>query len=282
MTFTHEQAVAVDTELAALFEEQHDIRAKLAQLRATVRRAAGQREVTERGRRTNWTGTWDEAVAAAVPVWHEELRRQSLAEIEGRLIRLDCVEDEQAALEAVWDEHQWSRFFLVDNHDGHIHKTMQCSTCFPTTRFRWLPALSGLTEAEAVTAHGSILCTICFPSAPVEWTNGISHEAQAAKDAKAAEKAAKLAKKGEKALFTDDPKRCVRVISSGGFRQDISTVFAAKEWLVSSIEYPTLYTAADRHAVAQALGTKLGQTEAEVLYEASQALKRRRQRERAS
>lgn len=277
MTFTHEQAVAVDTELAALFEEQHEIQSRLAVLRPIVRRIAGQRQVTE-GRTTRWTGTWEEALAAAVPSHRQELCAKTLAEISGRMIRSGHLEDEQAALEAVWSEHRWSRFFLVDNVDGHIHKSMNCSTCYPTTRFRWLPVLSGLTEAEAVTAHGSILCTVCFPSAPVEWTNGISHEAQAAKDAKAAEKAARTAKKGEKALFTDDPKRCVRVTSTSGYRQDIATVFAAKEWLVSSIEYPKLYTAADRHAVAQALAAKLNTTEAALLHEASQVLKRRNQR----
>jgi hypothetical protein len=62
----------------------------------------------------------------------------------------------------------WTRFFLVPG--GHIHSSMECSTCYPTTQFGWLPALSGLTEADAVTAHGTLLCSVCFPDAPVEWT----------------------------------------------------------------------------------------------------------------
>jgi hypothetical protein len=65
----------------------------------------------------------------------------------------------------------WSRFFLVQNNGGHIHSSMGCSTCYPTTRFGWLPNLSGQTEAEAVAAHGAILCTVCYPSAPVEYTD---------------------------------------------------------------------------------------------------------------
>jgi hypothetical protein len=65
----------------------------------------------------------------------------------------------------------WTRFFLVQNNGGHIHSSMHCSSCFPTTRFGWLPQISGLTEAEAVAAHGAILCTICYPSAPTEWTD---------------------------------------------------------------------------------------------------------------
>lgn len=68
---------------------------------------------------------------------------------------------------------RWSRFFLVPG--GHIHRATDCSTCNrgrTMTDFRWLPALSGLSDADAVTAHGAILCTVCFPDAPVEWTNG--------------------------------------------------------------------------------------------------------------
>lgn len=67
----------------------------------------------------------------------------------------------------------WSRFWLV--RGGHIHSSMQCSTCNKNgqaTEFGWLPALSGRAEADAVAEHGALLCTVCFPSAPVEWTNG--------------------------------------------------------------------------------------------------------------
>jgi hypothetical protein len=66
----------------------------------------------------------------------------------------------------------WTRFFLVKNNNGHIHRTMNCQTCFVTTQFGWLTDLSGLTEKEAVDAYGPLLCTVCFPSAPVEWTIG--------------------------------------------------------------------------------------------------------------
>jgi len=86
----------------------------------------------------------------------------------------------------------WSRFFLVRNNNGHIHRSLNCSTCFITTQYSWITELSGKTEAEAVAELGEILCSVCFPSAPVEWTNGISNEAKAAK-ADAAERAAERA-----------------------------------------------------------------------------------------
>jgi len=62
----------------------------------------------------------------------------------------------------------WQRFFLVE----HIHASQHCSSFRANTRVNWLPAVSGLTEAEAVAEYGAILCTICFPSAPVAWTSG--------------------------------------------------------------------------------------------------------------
>lgn len=66
----------------------------------------------------------------------------------------------------------WPRFFIVTSSDGHIHSSTACSTCRPSTTYGWLPELSGLTEADAVKAHGMILCSVCYPSAPVEWTAG--------------------------------------------------------------------------------------------------------------
>lgn len=73
--------------------------------------------------------------------------------------------------QAEYNRRPWTRFYLVRNNGGHIHSSMYCSTCYPTTRFGWLPELSGQTEAEAVAAHGAILCTVCYPSAPTEWTD---------------------------------------------------------------------------------------------------------------
>lgn len=60
----------------------------------------------------------------------------------------------------------WTRFYLVQ----HIHNSTYCPSFRPTTRVGWLPDVSGLTEAEAVAAHGETLCTKCFPDAPVALT----------------------------------------------------------------------------------------------------------------
>jgi hypothetical protein len=88
-------------------------------------------------------------------------------------------------------------FFLVNASNGHIQRTLNCSTCFPTTSYSWLPALSGLTEAEAVAEYGGILCSICFPSAPVEWTTGKNKKDAERKAAEAALKAVAKTKEGK-------------------------------------------------------------------------------------
>lgn len=81
---------------------------------------------------------------------------------------------EASRLEAVHDEHGWSRFFLVLNNNGHLHSDISNYRCSrtPTTAHGWNPELSGATEEEAVAKLGPLLCTVCFPSAPVEWTIG--------------------------------------------------------------------------------------------------------------
>lgn len=91
---------------------------------------------------------------------------------------------EMETLEEVYTaEGGWSRFFVVTSSAGHIHSSMSCSTCRPTTTYGWLPQLSGRTEAEAVEAHGPALCSVCFPSAPVETVGGKLTKSQAAKAA---------------------------------------------------------------------------------------------------
>jgi Skp family chaperone for outer membrane proteins len=183
--------------------------------------------------------------------------------------RLDAVNAEIRPLEDEWLRRgRWSRFFLVTNSGGHIHSTMACTTCFATTQFAWLPALSGLTEADAVEAHGEILCSVCFPSAPVAWTSGVAKTVQADRDARAVAKAARAAKAAEKALLPDGA-----YLMAGGDR--IATLTAAKSWLTDSAQWngwlasegrrhPS-YTVADELAVAEAVAAKTGETVEAVL-----------------
>jgi hypothetical protein len=103
-------------------------------------------------------------------------------------------------LNKTFAENGWSRFFLVTNTNGHIHKSMDCSTTRPTTRFAWITSLSGLKEKDAVEQEGEILCTDCFPSAPSEYTSGESKPKRIAREAREAEKKIRDEKKLAKLL----------------------------------------------------------------------------------
>jgi hypothetical protein len=98
----------------------------------------------------------------------------------------------------------WSRFFLVTNGNGHIHTSMYCDTCFPTTQFAWLPQYSGMTQEEIVERETYRCCTVCLPLAPAEQQAARERHTREQREAKAAERQAKkdekLRKSAERAV----------------------------------------------------------------------------------
>jgi uncharacterized small protein (DUF1192 family) len=201
-------AIKTDTKLADLYTEAQQVQQRIASNKASLLYMAGAK-FYYRGRRRMTDMTHDEAEqivrealdkANALKAeyadtddpygWYKEysgtLATHQLRNAETALAKLDELDEqlsvldhEMAKLDAVWAKHQWSRFFLVTSSSGHIHSSMHCSTCRPTTTYGWLPELSGSTEAEAVEQHGPALCSVCFPSAPVEWQGGKLTKAQA-------------------------------------------------------------------------------------------------------
>jgi hypothetical protein len=128
-------------------------------------------------RSTNWI-EWNGVVA---PRDHEQPAKYIAARAD-LYVALDAQRNEIARLEDAYTG--WSRFFLVTSSTGHVHSSMHCSTCRPTTTYGWLPELSGKTERDAVDELGPTLCSVCYPSAPVEFTSGKKlTAAQAAKRA---------------------------------------------------------------------------------------------------
>jgi len=93
----------------------------------------------------------------------------------------------------------WTRAFLVSNSNGHVHSSMSCSTCRPSTQYHWITEMSDHAEEEIVEKAGERACTVCFPSAPVEVlsrpTQFFTPDEQAAQEAKAAREAKKAEKK---------------------------------------------------------------------------------------
>jgi len=116
---------------------------------------------------------------------------------------------EKSACEAEYSRRGgWTRFWIVVNSNGHIHSSMNCTTCFPTTQYAWLPAISGNTNAEVVELAGEKACTICFPDAPVDVRNRPSQleepAKKAAREEREAAKAEREAKKVAKAIANPD------------------------------------------------------------------------------
>jgi hypothetical protein len=180
-TLTREQQI--DTRLAELYGAANKVDSDLASLRVSLHGLLGIRDERRDARGRGFVFEYPHSLAevaemartAEVNSW-DERRRTDL------LDRLANAEAEQARIAAeakplndTYAAERWSRFFLVNNSNGHIHSSMHCSTCNRLgsgTSFSWLPTVSGLTEADAVAAHGPTLCTVCFPTAPIEWTVG--------------------------------------------------------------------------------------------------------------
>lgn len=180
--------VEVDTELASIYRDEM-ICARYLEMHADhIHRMSQSPEkvwYVGRSKYRRYERGLEEAIQAGPANAYE--RRQwekALADRDDRLVEADRLHGRRNELNAEYvAAGGWSRFFIVSG--GHIHDSMNCSTCnngAEPTMFGWLPELSGLSEEDAVKDQGALLCTVCFPSAPVEWTN--QHELdEAAKQA---------------------------------------------------------------------------------------------------
>lgn len=149
------------------------------------------------------------------------------------------LETERKALNAIYEEKGWQRFFLVTNTNGHVHRSMECSTTYPTTQWAWLPHLSGLTDKEAVDDQGGILCTHCFPEAPSDYTSGESKAKKEEREKRAEEKRIRNEKKLKTKLTADGSEVVVRNKSGQQFEK-ISSITSAKAFLRDAMEFKRL------------------------------------------
>lgn len=179
-----------------------------------------------------------------------------------------------AAMERIYDEAPWARFWLVPG--GHLHSSMDCSTCNHDgnqTSFTLCADLSGATEEAAVEEYGSTLCTVCYPTAPVDWTDGsrMGRVEREARDSKAAEKAAKRAAMLEKALLPDGSELHLQ-----GYDRP-KTLIAGQRALSSALQSLAMYGThpsentwrADARTLAEAIAAKTGEDVGSVLMAAA-------------
>lgn len=212
-----------------------------------------------------------------------ESKRAEDARIAAVLDRLAAMQVEhsallQAAEPLIAEYHRrggWTRAYLVDNPDGHLHKSDNCPTLHKgnfMTRLFWITEVSGQDEAQIVEAAGEKACTVCYPSAPVNILKRPSRfegpnmkAAREERETRAAEKAIRDAAKAEKAITNPDG----TVLR--GKHGRINTVVSAWRELIDIIASHRLYNF-DFYPVIQqrivaALAAKTGQSEDEILAE---------------
>ena len=182
--------VEIDTELARIYNDR-------AEQIAKADRSARQIQSYENS--TYNHGQYADAIA------------NNRKAIEAAQVEIDRLTIEALPLEAEYAARRWTRYFLVDNTNGHVHSSMNCSTCFRTTQYAWLVQHSGMAADDLVELAGEEACTICFPNAPVATLNRPSllttpeREAAAkAREERAAKKAIADAKKAANSITNPD------------------------------------------------------------------------------
>lgn len=188
----------------------------------------------------------------------------------------------------------WSQAFLVSNGNGHVHKNMECSSCYPTTQYYWMTGYSGGSEKDIVEDAGYRACTICYPSAPVETNPNLRPtkmftpdeiEKQKAREARETARNAKAAKKEAGYLLPDGKELRFRVWNKGNRYSDFETFKTEREassWATNHLaerlnekDIPLAehliesYQLRDEGVkeIVKAIAQKHGKTEAEVLAE---------------
>jgi hypothetical protein len=174
MSVTKEFAVKIDTELSSWYDKRWNLVSKLESAEDTKK-----------------------FYEKHYPTRVEEIQKavEKITEIK---LEIGKVNIEIAGLNKIYNQDPWTRAFLVINSNGHVHSSMDCNTCFATTRYNWLIQYSNDDEKTIVEDAGQDACTVCYPSAPADVLNRPSRIVTADKIAKAQAKAEREAKKAEK------------------------------------------------------------------------------------
>lgn len=194
---------------------------KIAELSAQLADAERQERNAQRSLDNKLAGGWSRKT-------EDELREA-----------LDIIEDAKNELYAqLVPLHQefnarggWTRYYLVTNVGGHVHKDTSCSTCRKTTSYEWLVSESGKTAEELVELAGERACSVCFAGLEgliTERPSKLSWDVEQ-REAAAAAKAEKDAEKKAKAAAAEARNGAsFELIKLGGYADDIKNVRTAK------------------------------------------------------
>jgi hypothetical protein len=218
MDLTTATPAEIDTRLAELEAEDAQLTRQIRSAMLDLRQSLGQQQerITLRNGKTEWVwlisayDTEREAVALREAGQSRTTTEAAYDQLHALRQHVLVNRAERTKISAEFDRRGgWTRAWAVVG--GHIHSSRSCHTCFPTTRFQWLPQVSGMDEAEIVELAGERACTVCYPSAPVDalkracqlWTAQETADAEAMA-ARARELAAKRDAKAAKSIANPD------------------------------------------------------------------------------
>jgi hypothetical protein len=285
MDLTTATPIEIDTDLVKAYRRIADLTSQQHRINATVSRI----DEVEPG-----------SYQSMLPGNSAEIRAKLVGEIEALQERIQKIlQSDVYPREAQYRDRRWTRYYLVDNTNGHVHKDQDCTTCFPTTQYVWLFEQSGLSAKDLVDLAGKQACTTCFPWAPVDVLKRKSRleapERKAARLEREAKKAAAAAKKAAKAIANPDgtplevfdwrvPERHyaqrgggVKVVEAHDTYKTLETAHAARGWLADQFEgWRNDGTHRDIKKVAEAVAHKEGKDVETVLAEAKQRAAKRK------
>jgi hypothetical protein len=246
------EPVRIDDELARLYGEAYkaaaDVESAWDQAASAAHEAAGRRSWDRKGiRRSQVQAELDALVAKhdTDPDRHTERAVKHLRDYNDLTDNYNAIVAAREPYEKEFTRRGgWNRAFLVTSSGGgHVHRSLHCSTCTPTTQYHWVTEFSDHSEAEIVEAAGSNACTVCYESAPVEVLNRptriFSPDQQAQQEAREQRATAaqeREAKKIAKALTPDGSEFKIEYTRNGyAGRERFKTEATATSWAVARI-----------------------------------------------
>lgn len=261
--------VQFDTELFAIYQEHAKAEARLASLyNYSIHPMAGDRlQSNGWGQPKTWCLSGEHALEAVVFLRNQgDQRVPSVHKVPSEVIaeadQLDSLvtdlADQITALEYVYQQDPWTRWFPCLNADGHVHSSFRgCPTLNrgeSDTRMGWATELSGTPIEVAVqmppAGLGPRLCSVCFPEAPVEHCRSL-------RDITRGEREAEKARKAE-LRFVKNLRDSEMVFPDGSRFDDpyhgrVTTVAGCKDALRVEVEYRDDYGRGEHRNHAEAV-----------------------------
>ena len=169
----------IDGELSRIYAKAAPVHARIAGYRRSIYDVETDKFSRAGRRARNKAGELTASALESLAHLREEIERYQT--------KIDELDAEAAPFDAEFERRgRWFRYFLVTSSDGHVHRGMNCSTCWPTTEYVWLVELADKSAEAMVERYGIKACTVCFPDAPTlpGWA-----KSEKAAEAEAAEKA---------------------------------------------------------------------------------------------